>query len=216
MSRLVRVVLVDGHELVRQGIRLILERSAGIQVVGDTPTPEEAVKVIEFARPSVVVADLESPDVIGRLKAAHAATRVLVLSSRAENAFVLAAIHAGADGYILKQSTSVDLIRAVVALGREETRRPIVDTRVELKSSAPVSPTSSVLSEREREVLELVAAGHTSKGIARRLQLSPRTVGNHRARIMAKLRVDNCVQAAAQALRLGLIGTPGGKTYVRP
>lgn len=210
MSRSIRVVLVDEYELVRHGVRLVLEQVQTIRVAGEARTAEEAIEITAFLQPDVVVADVTSLDVIRRLKERNPKVRLLVLSHCADQANVLGTLQAGADGYILKQSPSVDLIRAVLELGRGETRQPVLDPHLNLKTRRDADA-AELLSDREREVLELVAAGHTSKGIARQLQLSPRTVGNHRARIMAKLRVDNCVQAAAQALQLGLIALPTGR-----
>ncbi len=211
----VRVVLADDYELIRLGVRLILEQSPAIRVVGEATNAEEAVDVAAFVRPDVVVIDAATPDVIRRLKQLPTNARVLVLTACRDQAYVLGVLQAGADGYILKESPSVDLIRTVLMLGKGESRQPIVDSRLDLKPRRHGDGSGEVLSEREREILELVAAGQTSKRIARQLQLSPRTIGNHRARIMAKLRVDNCVQAAAQALQLGMIAMPLGGAIAR-
>jgi DNA-binding NarL/FixJ family response regulator len=204
------VVLADEYQLLRHGVRLILEQVQTIRVAGEARSTDEAIEISAFLQPDVVVADVVSLDVIRRFKERNPKVRLLVLTACCDQANVVGTLQAGADGYILKQSPSVDLVRAVLELGRGECRQPVLDPHLNLTSRRDVDGAADVLSDREREVLELVAAGHTSKGIARQLQLSPRTVGNHRARIMAKLRVENCVQAAAQALQLGLIALPNG------
>jgi DNA-binding NarL/FixJ family response regulator len=204
MARSVRVLLADEYELVRHGVRLILEEESTIQVVGEARNAEEATIVAPRLDPDVVVVDVDRLSVLHKLKERCPRARILVLTHCADPAFAEGALAAGAGAYLLKQGTSARLIRAVQALGRGDDATPIVDPQIELRSRR-ADHASDLLSERERQILALVAAGHTSKGIARKLQLSPRTVGNHRARIMAKLRVENCVQAAAHALQLGLI-----------
>jgi DNA-binding NarL/FixJ family response regulator len=208
MPRSIRVVVADEYEIMRQGVRLILEQVPTIRVAGDARTADEAIEITAFVQPDVVIVDVANPEVIRRLKVRNPTVRVLMISFCSDPAFVISALQAGADGYILKQSQSAELIRAVLALGRAEVRQPVVDSHLNLSLRRGAESSAGILSEREREILELVAAGHTSKGIARQLQLSPRTVGNHRARIMTKLRVENCTQAAAQALQLGLIAMP--------
>ena len=211
----IRVVLADEYELIRQGVRLILEQSPTIRVAGEAKSVDDAIEVSSFVRPDVIVADVTSPDAIRRFKEKNPTVRFLVLSASCDQAHVFAALQAGADGYILKQGPCTGLVRAVLALGRSDHRQPIVDPLLNFKPRRNIDSSADFLSSRECEVLALVAAGNTSKEIARRLQLSHRTVGNHRARIMIKLQVDNCAQAAAQALQLGLIALPAGRPGIR-
>jgi DNA-binding NarL/FixJ family response regulator len=205
VSRSIRVVVADEFELVRHGIRLILEQVPTIRVVGEAKGADEAIELTAQLQPEVLVADFANPATIRRCKVRNSNVKLLVLSTLADHAYVASAIQAGADGYVLKQSTSGNLIQAIMSLSERDRRQPALDPRLTLKPTHTNDGPADLLSSREREVLKLVAAGHTSKGIARQLQLSSRTIGNHRARIIAKLRVDNCVQAAAQALQLGLI-----------
>lgn len=211
MARNIRVIVVDECEIVRRGVRLILEQNPTIRVTDDVRTEAEALDVAAFVQPDVVVLDVVNLDVIRRLKERNPNGRILMLSMCTDAAFALSALQAGADGYLLKQSQCVELVKTVLALGRGDIGQPIVDSQLDLKVNRAADGTVDLLSLRELEVLELVAAGNTSKGIARQLQLSPRTVGNHRARIMAKLHVGNCTEAAAQALQLGLIALPVGR-----
>jgi DNA-binding NarL/FixJ family response regulator len=211
----IRVVLADEYELIRQGVRLILEQAPTIRVAGEAKSVDDAIEVSLFVRPDVIVADVSSADAIRRFKVQNPTVRFLVLSACCDQAHVFAALQAGADGYILKQGPCTELVRAVLALGRSDHRQPIVDPLLNFKPRRNIDSSAEFLSNRECEVLSLVAAGHTSKDIARRLQLSHRTVGNHRARIMLKLQVDNCAQAAAQALQNGLIALPMGRATVQ-
>lgn len=208
MGRMIRVVVVEELPLLRQGIRLVLEADPMIRAV-DAESAVSALEVVEREQPNVVVIDGMSPAQLGALKERAPDTRVLLLSQCRDEPFVAAMLRAGADGYLLKTCAPTDLLRAVRALAEGRQAAPLVDRHLPVlvhhKREA-----DDLLSKREREILALVAEGYTSKGIARKLQLSPRTVGNHRARIMAKLRVDNCIQATAQALQLGLIALPAG------
>jgi two-component system NarL family response regulator len=210
VSKSIRVVLADELEIIRHGVRLILEQVQAIRVVGEVGPAENAIELAFSLQPNVVVADVLSPDVIRRFKARNPNVRLLILTATSDHAYISSSLQAGADGYILKQGPSVNLVRAVIKLGQTEGRHAVLDPRINLKSQLDSDGSSDLLSNREREVLALVAAGHTSKGIAKQLRLSSRTIGNHRARILAKLQVDNCVQAAAQALQLGLISLPAG------
>jgi len=204
MGRVVRVVVVEELALVRQGIRLILETDPAIRVVDEVESSANALDVIERQQPNVAIVDGVSPVHLQSLKSRAPETRVLLLSQCRDEPFVAAMVRAGVDGYLLKTCTSTDLIRAVRVLGEGKQPMPLIDRHLRV-TARQRREAVELLSEREREILALVAEGHTSKGIARKLQLSPRTVGNHRARIIAKLRVDNCVQATAQAFQLGLI-----------
>ena len=203
--------MADENEIARLGVRLILEQAASIRVAGEAKSATAAVELAAFAQPDVVVADIANPEIVRRLKGSSPNVKVLVFSACADPAFVVSTVQAGADGYFLKESASTDLIQMVLALGRGNRLEPMLDPKLSVTLRQDAGGPADLLSEREREVLQLVAAGHTSKRIARQLQLSPRTVGNHRARIMAKLQVDNSVQAAAQALRFGLIATPSAR-----
>jgi len=209
VGRMIRVVVVEELALLRQGIRLVLETDPQIRIVDEAENAATSLEVVEREQPTVVVIDGAGPAQLAALKERAPAARILLLSQCRDEPFVAAMLRAGVDGYLLKSCSPTDLIRGVrlVAEGRQTT--PVLDRHLQLvvhhKREA-----DDLLSKREREILALVAEGYTSKGIARKLQLSPRTVGNHRARIMAKLRVDNCIQATAQALQLGLIALPSG------
>lgn len=209
MARSLRVVVVEELSLLRQGIRLVLESDPLIRVVDEAENAAHAIDVVEREQPTVVVIDGASPAQLATLKERAPDTRILLLSQCRDEPFVAAMLRAGADGYLLKTCAPTDLIRGVRLLGEGRQVAPVIDRHLQILVHSK-RDADELLSKREREILALVAEGYTSKGIARKLQLSPRTVGNHRARIMAKLRVDNCIQATAQALQLGLIALPTG------
>src|ERR1051325_2400464 len=129
----IRVIVVDEFEIMRQGVKLILEQVPTIKVVGDAGSDREAVEVTAFVRPDVVVVDSPNLDVIRRLKEQCPAARVLAFSTCAEPAFVISALQAGANAYILKQSQSMELVRAVLALGRGDVFQPIIDAKLNLQ-----------------------------------------------------------------------------------
>lgn len=209
MARSLRVVVVEELSLLRQGIRLVLESDPLIRVVDEAENAANAIDVVEREQPTVVVIDGAAPAQLATLKERAPNTRILLLSQCRDEPFVAAMLRAGVDGYLLKSCAPTDLIRGVRLLGEGRQVAPVIDRHLQILVHSK-RDADELLSKREREILALVAEGYTSKGIARKLQLSPRTVGNHRARIMAKLRVDNCIQATAQALQLGLIALPTG------
>ena len=209
MARSLRVVVVEELSLLRQGIRLVLESDPLIRVVDEAENAANAIDVVEREQPTVVVIDGAAPAQLATLKERAPDTRILLLSQCRDEPVVAAMLRAGADGYLLKTCAPTDLIRGVRLLGEGRQVAPVIDRHLQILVHSK-RDADELLSKREREILALVAEGYTSKGIARKLQLSPRTVGNHRARIMAKLRVDNCIQATAQALQLGLIAMPTG------
>ncbi|HEX5416733.1 MAG TPA: response regulator transcription factor [Chloroflexota bacterium] len=213
MGRVIRVVVVEELALIRQGIQLILETDPAIRVIDEATIGGGALDIIERQRPDVVVIDGVSPVHLQSLKSRAPETRVLFLSQCRDEPFVAAMVRAGVDGYLLKTCASADLVRAVRVLAEGKQPLPLIDRHLRV-TARQRREAVELLSEREREILALVAEGHTSKGIARKLQLSPRTVGNHRARIIAKLRVDNCVQATAQAFQLGLIDLAHGASLM--
>lgn len=209
----IRVVLVDDHDLVRQGVRLILEQDSDVQIVGEASSGAEAVELAGRLRPTVVVMDIGLPDMTGlqatrAIKQASPEVRVLGLTQYADREYALGMLRAGADGYLLKQSTPVEFRNAVRAVARGDcVLHPSVARAVVATVSKPAhgSHPQDLLTEREREILALIAAGYTSKKIAAQLALSPKTIDNHRSRIIEKLQVNNCAEAVTYALQHGLI-----------
>ena len=211
MERIIRVVVCDAYDLVRSGVRLLLEQDPRIRVIDEARDDDEAIEKARRLFPRVVVIDTDRPDTVRALKGLSRDLYVVILSQSDDQAQVSALLRAGADAYLLKRSSPATLIQAIEGLADRQARIPVLDPRIVARSSRLHGLARDVLSDREREILALVAAGQTSKGIACRLMLSARTVENHRARILAKLQVDNCVHAAARAVQLGLIALPSGR-----
>lgn len=195
-----RVVIADDHAVVRQGIRGVLEEVEGLEVVAEAADGDEALALTQEHEPDLVVLDVSMPgktglEVAKELRDAGSDVRVLVLSMHDDPEYVLEAVRAGADGYVLKDVSPAELRSAVGALreGREYfsarvTHQLSVGLREEIEREQRRSRLDS-LTPREVEVLVLVARGKTNRGIAEELGISPRTVETHRERVMAKLRI---------------------------
>jgi two-component system, NarL family, response regulator NreC len=203
-----RVLLVDDHAVVRVGIRLVLERAPGIQVVGEAGTEERALVLARAHQPDVIVLDVLLPGkggiaLIPELRETSPTSRVLMLSSSAEPATIERALDAGATGYSIKRASDTDLITAVqsVAAGSNYVH-PELGAALVAGRRAPTGP----LSARELDVLRLIALGHTNQEIAKQLFISTRTTEMHRASIMRKLRFETRAQLVNYALANGLVG----------
>lgn len=209
----VRVVLADDHTLVRSGIRRILEAQPGFQVVGEAADGQEAVALVRETAPDVVVLDLNMPgsgglDVLPALKSAHQPVKVVVVTMHGGREYVARAMKGGADAYLLKDSAVQDLVTAVDAVleGRPYFSPSIQALMAELLRGETTSPTrATTLTDREREVLNWLARGLSSKEVAHRLDISVRTVETHRANLMHKLGVKSVAVLIQVALREGII-----------
>ncbi len=214
---MIRVVLVDDHGIVRQGVRSLLEAQRDILVVGDCESAAQALEVVQRTHPDVLVADLMMPGPVG-LELIHKArqvspyTQVVVLSMHASVAYVAESLRQGAIGYVVKEADIRELISAVraAACGLSFFSPGIDQARVQeylAISSAPLIDPVETLSPRERQVLEMVAEGCTNAEIADRLHLSRRTVETHRAHMMSKLGLESPADVVRFALRRGLLPT---------
>jgi DNA-binding NarL/FixJ family response regulator len=205
----IRVLVVDDHPIVRQGLVAALEDEPDFQVVGSAGSAEDALQLIERARSEVVLLDLELPGIGGveaipRLLAACPGVGILVFTAYDTDERVLGAVRAGAKGYLLKGATAADIaaaVRAVAAGG--SALEPRVAAKVLASMHAPRG--AGPLSTREREVLKLIADGLPGKQIARSLGISERTVKFHTGSILRKLDADNRAQAVALAAQRGLL-----------
>jgi two-component system, NarL family, response regulator LiaR len=210
----IRVLIADDHAVVRQGLRTFLELHDDIEVVGEAADGEEAVRVALESAPDVALVDLVMPRVGGieairRMREGSPATRVLVLTSFADDDTVLPALRAGAAGYLLKDVQPRDLVGAIRSVHHgEATLAPAVATMLveQLGADADPRPPDDGLTPREREVLALVARGLANKRIARELGVSERTVKTHVSNILGKLGFTDRTQAAVYAVRHGLAG----------
>lgn len=210
-ERPMRILLVDDHEVVRLGLRTLLEREPQFEVVGEAGTAEEAVERTLTLRPDVVVMDIRLPgksgieacrEIVQRLPETH----VIMLTSYAEDELLFEAIEAGAAGYVLKRVGSDDLVRAIKAVGRGESLlSPEVTARVMARvrqaSRESGRAAFAALTEQELRVLAMVAAGKTNREIAHTLHLSEGTVRNYVSAILGKLGLSNRAEAAAYAVK---------------
>lgn len=208
-----RVVLADDHRMMRDGLRALLER-AGVEVVGEAATGHEALSEVRRLRPDVVVMDIGMPQLNGidatkRLLAELHGLKVLALSMNADRRYVIAMLEAGAVGYLLKNSASEELLTALEAVTRGETYlSPAIAGSVVAQAiqggSADRLAVQRELSVREREVLQLVAEGKSSKEIGAILQIAVPTVETHRRQIMEKLGLRTIADLTKYAIREGL------------
>jgi DNA-binding NarL/FixJ family response regulator len=210
------VLIVDDHDLFRADVRSALEEH-GMSVAGEATRGEEAVEAAQELDPDVVLMDLRMPGIGGleatrRIVALAPRSRVLVLTVSDADDDVIEAVLAGASGYLIKESSLEDLVRGIeLAAAGEAAVSPSVATKV-LERVRAITPDAelaarirSQLSQRELQVLRLLAGGRDNVEIGRELVISPKTVKNHISSILAKLQVENRVQAALQAVRAGLV-----------
>jgi len=211
-----RILLADDHTVVRQGLRKILEARPQWEVVAEAADGREAVRQAEEVKPDVAIVDVAMPllngiEAVRQIARKASGTRVLVLSMHNDEAYVTQMLRAGAAGYLLKDSADVDLLQAVdaVAAGKSffspAIARVIADDYVRQLEDRGVSDRYELLSEREREIFQLIAEGRTNKEIAALLFLSPSTVDTHRSRIMEKLDVHSAAEIVLYAVRKGVI-----------
>jgi DNA-binding NarL/FixJ family response regulator len=211
-----RVVIVDDHDLFRTGLRNLLEEQ-GVQIIGEAASGTEAVRIVRELAPDVVVMDLNMPgmggvDATRHITAIAPLTRVVMLTISEEDSDVMDAILAGACGYLLKDSSIQDLMAGIRAASLGES---LISPNIAAKVLQRVRATSTQpeiantiraeLSDREIEVLKLIANGKDNGVIAAELHISPKTVKNHISNILMKLQIDNRIQAAVYAVRSGIV-----------
>jgi two-component system response regulator NreC len=215
MTRL-RIFLADDHRLVRQGFRKILEAKPDWTICGEASDGRDAVKQILDLEPDVAVVDIGMPllngiEVTRQVVRQAARVRVLVLSMYLNEAYVTQALQAGATGYLLKDSADTDLLLGVAAVASGKSffspavAKVMLDDYVRHLTDRGITDRYESLSDREREVFQLVAEGHSNKEIAAMLSVSPTTVETHRAHVLEKLDVHNTAELVLYAVRRGVI-----------
>ncbi|AGA29780.1 response regulator [Singulisphaera acidiphila] len=210
----IRVVLADDHNLLRAGIRALLEDLPGIEVVAEAADGREALSLVELHRPDIILMDIAMPglsglDVAARLQREQSTVKVIILTMHKDEAYVRRAILAGASGYLVKDSDTEELGLALRAVARGETylspavsKHLVADYR---RQAATETGLTGGLTQRQLEVLRQVAEGKTTKAIAQNLGLSIKTVESHRTLLMERLGIHDVAGLVRYAIRVGLI-----------
>jgi DNA-binding NarL/FixJ family response regulator len=208
----IRVLVCDDHALVRSGLCRLLESEAAFDVVGEAADADQAVERTADLQPDVLLLDVVMPgrsgiDALADLRAVSPETRVLVLSMQDDPSYVRQAFAAGAHGYLVKEAADADLVQAIeeVAAGRQYVHPSLGARLAALDADAQHRAARDPLSEREHEVLRLLALGHTNQEIAKLLFISVRTAESHRARIMQKLKLGSRAELVRYALASGAL-----------
>jgi len=210
----IRILLADDHQIMRDGLRAILASEGTFEIVGEAENGREAAALARELVPDVIIMDIGMPELNGveatrQIKADNPGVKVVALSMYADRGYVLGILEAGASGYVLKTGAYDEVHRAVkaVAQGKKYLSPDITQMVVDAQVRAPSEPGSSAqtsLGPREREIVQLLAEGHTSPEIAKRLHISSRTVETHRRNIMKKLDLHSVADITKYAIREGL------------
>lgn len=213
---MIRVVVADDHHLVREGIRALLEKAEGVQVIGEAADGQEAVEKVKGLSPDLIIMDISMPRLDGiqateQIRKLDTPTEIIILSMHSKSSIVQQVLRKGAKGYLLKSSISEELLLAIQAASRGEVylspsiSGSLLDNLWALEDKAGVESVDEVLTPREREVLQLICEGNTNNQIADILHLSPRTVEKHRARVMEKLGASDFASLMRIAIRNNLV-----------
>ena len=211
-----RVVIAEDHAILREGLRALLSSHPNLEVVGEAEDGREAIRCIDQLMPEVVLMDLSMPKMNGmealrEIKRRHPNTKVLTLTVHKTEEYILAALQAGADGYVLKDATSNELLMAIgsVISGKRYlspgVSERVIEGYIEGKRTLEQKSSWDSLTQREREILKLVAEGYKNKEIAEQLYISVKTVEKHRANLMKKLDLHSASALTAYAIERGLV-----------
>jgi two-component system, NarL family, response regulator NreC len=212
----IRVVVADDHTIIRSGLRMLLEREAGFEVVGEASDGRQAVDLAESLKPDVIMLDIGMPNLNGieatrQIVQKLPRTRVVVLSMHSDESYVLKALKSGARGYLLKDSAESDILNAIRAVSEgkayfsPEISKMLVDDYMRQMQQRGVEDSYELLTGREREILQLLAEGKSNKEISSALNLSPYTVETHRSNILQKLNLHSLPELILYAVRKGVI-----------
>jgi len=213
---MIRIILAEDHAVMRRGLRLVLEEQKDFQVVGEAGDGREAVALVESLKPDVAVLDITMPNMNGieaarQISAKQPGVSIVVLSMHSDEGYVLRALKAGARGYLLKESPEADLIHAIRSVSQGKAffspavSRMLVEDYVRQLQDKDIEDSYELLTQRERELLQLIAEGKSNKDVANMLNLSLYTVETHRGNIMEKLNLHSVPELILYAVRKGVI-----------
>ena len=215
-DRIINIFLADDHTIVRQGLAKLIEAEPNFKVIGEAQNGRQAVSQVERLNPDIVIMDIAMPLLNGieatrQIKKLCPQTKVIILSMHSHDRYISELISIGASGYLLKDSTGAEIIKAISAAMKGDVylspsiSRRVVEDYLTLKKTSSREDLYTKLSNREREVFQMIAEGHSTKEISDILCVSPSTVKTHRANIMEKLQIDNISQLIQFAIRLGIV-----------
>lgn len=214
---MIRILLIEDHIILRDGLRSLLDMEDDLKVIGEAATGDEGLRIAAREKPDVVITDIGLPgrsglSIIPDLRTGNPNTRILVLTAHCTDEYVRAALEAGADGYVLKDATRLDLINGIhsVAAGQKYFSTPVASKLVSGYLgivNAGDAGSNTGITQREKQVLKLVASAHSNKSIATKLGLSIKTVEKHRSNLMRKLGLHSTAAVTLYAIRQNLIST---------
>ena len=213
----IRIVLVDDHSVVRAGLKAVLKQAPDISVVGEASNGKEALALAERVKPDVVIMDLSMPDMDGTtatkaIVASGVPTKILVLTMHAEDEYLLQLLEAGASGYLVKSAADTELVNAIRAVAHGDSYVSSAASNILIKGLRKKDPAQAdhdrfnALTQRERDVLRLVAHGYSAPEIGEQLFISPKTVDTYKQRINEKLGISHRSEYVDFALRVGILG----------
>lgn len=216
LDRTITVVLADDHTIVRQGLAKLLEGESNLRVVGEAENGREAVEKVEELKPDIVLMDIAMPMLNGieatrQIRKVCPQTKVIILSMHSHDRYISELFGLGASGYLLKSSTGTDIIKAIHAALKGETylspsiSHKVIEDYISLRKKSPQEDLYNRLSNREREVFQMIAEGRSTREISQILYVSPSTIKTHRSNIMEKLKMDNISQLIQFAIHLGIV-----------
>ena len=216
IDRTITVFLADDHTIVRQGLAKLLEGEPNLRIVGEAENGREAVEKVKELKPDIVLMDIAMPMLNGieatrQIRKVCPQTKIIILSMHSHDRYISELFGLGASGYLLKSSTGTDIIKAIHAALKGETylspsiSHKVIEDYISLKKKSRQEDLYNRLSNREREVFQMIAEGRSTKEISEILYVSPSTVKTHRSNIMEKLKMDNISQLIQFAIHLGIV-----------
>ena len=212
----ITIVIVDDHTIVRQGLMKLLEEEKGMQVIGEGMDGREAVKTVQTLKPDIVIMDIAMPKLNGieatrQIKQAGIETKIIILSMHDHSRYIRELLGLGVSGYLLKNAASKDIVKAITSAIKGETylspsiSSRVIEDYVGMNKKSSEEELYNTLTNREREVFQMIVEGSSTKKIAETLYVSPSTIKSHRSNIMEKLKMDNLSQLIQYAIQLGII-----------